>query len=300
MDLTAHNSGMFFDAVLAEFYADHPLHRAERTFRGRHAGAFTARRMLDLGVGSGRTTQHFLPDVADYVGIDIAPEMLAVARRKHPGATLLDCDVRDIGRFGKGRFDFVLGAWGLLSAFQHDERLAILDAVHAGLSPGGTFFFSAHNRAWRLAGSRPLHGRSWHPREIVNSLHPSSWRNYFRLRRLRHEEKDYAFYNDGAHRWSGVFYYIDRDAQCRQLEAAGFELAEVYGEDGRVLVPAESTARDALLHYVAVKRPRSAEDAATSQSQQSASGSPASGRRRDTSSLRALLKASQATPNGTY
>src|SRR5262249_11174372 len=42
-------------------------------------------RMLDVGVGGGRMTEHFAPAVAQYHGIDLSPEMVETCRRRFAG-----------------------------------------------------------------------------------------------------------------------------------------------------------------------------------------------------------------------
>jgi SAM-dependent methyltransferase len=253
IDIARHNADLFDRAEIAEWYGEQSLFASEVMILERFHDAYAGKRLLDLGVGSGRTTGALLPDVANYVGIDKAEAMLAVARRRFPSATFLDMDVRAIGEFGPGRFDFVFGALAILSAFDHAERLAVIEAVHHVLAPGGVFAFSFHNRLWRRAGSMPLHARSWHPREIVNSVHPQSWINYLRLRSFAREEADYAIHVDPAHRWSGLFYFIDLATQERQLEAAGFEIVARFGEDGRPIAARDDTTRDGLLNLVCKK-----------------------------------------------
>ena len=253
LDTTGHNARIFFDPKLAEAYARSELHLAEVTFLRRQRATYTGKRILDLGVGSGRTTAFLLPTARAYLGIDIAAPMLAAAQAAFPAADFAKMDLREIGQLEAGGYDFVIGSWAILSAFTHAERLRILEDLHRLLSPQGVFYFSAHNRAWRCAGLPPLNRWSFRPRRILDGIDPRNWLNYLRLRHLRREEDDHAILNDGGHHWQAVFYYIDRQAQARQLAANGFDLIESYGEDGRVLAEGEDVSRDALLHYVCRK-----------------------------------------------
>ena len=250
LDTTGHNARIFFDPKLADVYAKSERHLAEVTFLRRHREAYTGKRILDLGVGSGRTTAFLLPTATAYLGIDIAAPMLAAARAAFPSAAFELMDLREIGRLGEGQFDFVNGSWAILSAFTHAERLQILRDLHRLLSPNGVFYFSAHNRGWRCAGLPPLNRWSFRPRRILEGIDPRNWMNYLRLRHLRREEEDYAIFNDSGHHWQGLFYYIDRHAQARQLAANGFSLIDCIGENGRVLTDGDDVSRDGLLHYV--------------------------------------------------
>ncbi len=249
-DTTRHNAGIFDDPTVAEWYARQGPYPAETAYLTAYGEAIAGRAILDLGVGSGRTTSMLLPLSNDYLGIDLSPAMIAAAQDAFPQAEFRQMDVRDIGRLGQARFGFVHGSMAILSAFTHAERLRLLADLYELLAPGGLFIFSAHNRAWHRAGGMPLHARSWRPRQIVNSIHPVSWFNYLRLRHLRHEAEDHAILNDAAHRWQGVFYFIDPAAQERQLAQAGFVLLDMFGEDGRRIAQGEDVSSDGLIHYV--------------------------------------------------
>lgn len=250
LEITSHNATIFDDPKIASWYSRQGLYPGEAAYLAEYNQAIAGRAILDLGVGSGRTTGALLALSEDYVGIDISPAMLAAARAAHPDAEMLEMDVRAISQFGAGRFGFVHGALAIISAFTHEERLKLLADVRRLLIADGLFIFSAHNRSWRRAGGMPLHSRSWRPRQIVNSIHPLSWFNYLRLRGLRDEQADHAILLDEAHRWQGVFYFIDPQSQERQLSEAGFALLGMYGENGRRVTPQDDVSGDGLLHYV--------------------------------------------------
>lgn len=94
-----------------------------------------------------------------------------------------------------------------------------------------------------------LVGSSLSPRIIAIGNMPAVSR-----RGLRFEHTDYAMFNDEAHRWQGVFYYISRDAQVWQLEPCGFEFLEALAEDGHTLRFGEPTEHNGSIHYVCRKR----------------------------------------------
>jgi SAM-dependent methyltransferase len=251
-DTTDRNAAIFMAPAVAKRYGNPAPFAAEATILLRYKEAFAGKRVLDLGVGAGRTTQYLAPFASDYLGIDLSPAMLALARARYPNVRFADMDLREIGKLQPESSDFVFGPWNILSAFSHDERIQIIRRVHTLLSPGGLFAFSAHNGDWKYAGGHPL-SKPLRPRNVVDALHPMSWVNYLSRKTQRREETDYAILNDEAHRWQGVFYYISPDAQVRQLEACGFELLEALAEDGRTLTPGESTESNGTIHYVCRK-----------------------------------------------
>ena len=95
-DLTEHNARIFFSGDLADWYADQTLCAAETTILLRHKEAFAGKTVLDLGVGSGRTTRFLLPFAGSYTGVDLSPQMIARARRGFPKARLLEMDIREL------------------------------------------------------------------------------------------------------------------------------------------------------------------------------------------------------------
>jgi SAM-dependent methyltransferase len=90
----------------------------------------SVRRAADLGCGTGRTAAWLRRNgVASVDGVDITPEMLAVARSRGGHDRLLEGDVRDTGLDG--------GAYDLVIASLIDEHLPDLRPFYA--------------EAWRLA-----------------------------------------------------------------------------------------------------------------------------------------------------
>jgi SAM-dependent methyltransferase len=102
-----------------------------------------ARSMLDLGCGTGLLARYLVNAGYAYVGADLSPEMLAIARRHVPDGSFLLCDMRDLApvrAIGTSSFDAVLctgRAFGHLMA--DAEVLACLRAVASLLRPGGIF-----------------------------------------------------------------------------------------------------------------------------------------------------------------
>ncbi len=70
-----------------------------------HTDVSVARRVLDVGCGPGTNTGHFAH--ADYLGVDINPEYIAHARRRH-GREFIVADVTRFEAPAEGRFDLIL------------------------------------------------------------------------------------------------------------------------------------------------------------------------------------------------
>jgi SAM-dependent methyltransferase len=90
-------------------------------------------RALDVGTGTGlgaRAIKQRFPD-AEVVGIDVAPEMIALARERVPDATFQLGDASRLA-FGDGEFDLVT----------HANMIPFLDETARVLRPGGWTLFA--------------------------------------------------------------------------------------------------------------------------------------------------------------
>lgn len=131
-------------------------------------------RALDFGCGVGRLTLA-LADRFDHVdGVDISPEMIALAEG-HPGCEFHVNDEPDLALFADDTFDFVYS----FIALQHMAReLAegyVREFVRV-LKPGGVAVFqvpegpdSTHNDAWvSMRGTDPETVKGWVEAEVID------------------------------------------------------------------------------------------------------------------------------------
>jgi SAM-dependent methyltransferase len=179
-------------------------------------------RVLDVGVGGGRTTRAFAPLAREYVGLDYAEAMVAACKKQFPDLSFVHGDVRDLSRFADGSFDLVLFSYNGIDCIGHDDRLRALSEIRRVLAKGGTFVFSAHN----LAGLPSLFAFS--PRRPVRSVR-------MRLHNEPLEKimaRPWAVVRDGAFAFKGELYYVTIAEQLRQLEAAGFGAARMFDLEG--------------------------------------------------------------------
>lgn len=144
-DVEARNRDYFSDrGVVATYEAEEGLTEPERVLLDRFVPDDA--RVLDLGVGTGRTTEALRGRASSYVGIDYAPEMVAACRTRFPDTEFLEGDAADLSRFADGSFDTVVFSFnGLDCLHPKRQRDRCLAEIHRVLTPDGTVVLSSHN-----------------------------------------------------------------------------------------------------------------------------------------------------------
>lgn len=225
----------YSDAGLLRWYGQQDgLMAPERVILQKLRPEIANRRLLDVGVGGGRTTRPLLEISRDYTGIDYSPQFVTLVKQKYRLDRIFECDVRDMSRFPDAGFDCVLFSYNGLDYIDHEGRLKALREIHRVLSPGGAFVFSTHNRSWMHAGRLPWQmGRAWTYDLLTDCLTALRFMaRRRRMKRLEQHTEEYAILNDIAHDYSLLHYHITIPAQIRQLQAHGFGETEAYDMGG--------------------------------------------------------------------
>jgi SAM-dependent methyltransferase len=102
------------------------------------AGVGSGTRVLDLGCGPGHVAAACAARGADVTGLDVAPQMVAIAGRRHPGIRFEQADAQRLP-FPDSSVDAVVGNFVVLH-FGRPERVAG-EAVRV-LAPGGRLALS--------------------------------------------------------------------------------------------------------------------------------------------------------------
>ena len=180
-------------------------------------------RMLDLGVGGGRTTVHFARCVSEYVGADYSESMIRECRRRfarYPGPlSFVVCDARSLQLFADGSFDFILFSLNGIDSVNHSDRLVILKEMRRVGRPGGWFCFSSHNLNFgaqlfelrQMITLNPKFAKRTAKRLVLRFVY--NWR--VRAATLRRSQ--YMVIKECAHSRRVLTYYIRPEEQLRQL-----------------------------------------------------------------------------------
>jgi ubiquinone/menaquinone biosynthesis C-methylase UbiE len=222
------NQKTYASAGVVRYYEQiNQLQPAEQLIFDRISDRLPTMKVLDLGVGAGRTTQYLVDRAAEYIGIDSSAEMIAACQLRFPDARFQVCDARDMGCFETGYFDFVLFSFNGIDYVDHDDRLKILQEIHRVSKPQAIFCFSSHNlqsfeQTFKVQWS-------WNPIAtytnlvmlgILKAVNPS-----LSLAKLR--VLPWAIVKDESHNFRLNTYYIRPEDQIKQL-GNWFKNIQVY------------------------------------------------------------------------
>jgi SAM-dependent methyltransferase len=216
--------------------------------------------VLDLGIGGGRTTGLLVPDARSYLGVDLSPEMVALAMSRHPGVELRVGNAVDLAGLPDAAYDLVVFSYNGLDALGHDDRARALAAMARVTRPEGRLVFSSLNlegvsfdeRPWRVAGG-PFSPRvryhlayaARHPTTMVRSM-----QNYRRTRGQSEDGQGWGRRPLRAHEFRFVVHFATMEETVAEAAAAGLEVVAAYADDGTLLAPATAHTTADYVHFV--------------------------------------------------
>lgn len=139
------NLRIYSDKAVVDYYrAQSDLFPSEAYLVERHFPDHG--RILDVGVGGGRTSAPLAARASRYVGIDYSGAMVEACRTRFPELEFHEANAVDLSRFEDGSFDAVMFAFNGIDYITLDaHRAACLREIARVLAPGGVFVFSSHN-----------------------------------------------------------------------------------------------------------------------------------------------------------
>jgi SAM-dependent methyltransferase len=122
-----------------------------------------ARRVLDAGCGTGHYCGRFAADGLEAVGIDLDPEMIAVARTHYPAPAFHCLNMLDVGTLAPP-FDLVCCIGNSAPHLTQDEFARVVEQMARLLAPDGIWTFQIINwDAVLTSGTYPFRPRKLEP-----------------------------------------------------------------------------------------------------------------------------------------
>ncbi len=183
-------------------------------------------RMLDIGVGAGRTSIYFASRVRSYTAIDYAAPAAAMARTQLDDHLdphhILEADAKSMGFAADGMYDLVLFAGEGVDEAVNEDRVRVFQEIQRVGREGALFFFSSRNLQSLTLG--PARGMldmliRLRRRLLLAAANPG-------LRRLECQPSALLFEEHGGYRLP-VYYGTPRE-QVRVLRELGFHDVRVF------------------------------------------------------------------------
>lgn len=196
-------------------------------------------KMLDIGVGAGRTTKYFAPFFKEYHGMDYSEKMIQECVKKFQNNENISFsvgDARNLENFGKNSFDFILFSFNGIDCVSIEDRRKVLNEIFNTGKNGSYFTFSFHNM-YNL------------PKLFSYQIpkNPLKWvKEYKRVKGVRKNNHDInellkmeaAEIIDGDLDFSTSYVYIKPESQLKQLSETGFKTISIYRlSDGAEISP---------------------------------------------------------------
>jgi ubiquinone/menaquinone biosynthesis C-methylase UbiE len=234
---------------VADEYQDFSLNAAEITLINKFKNNWHKTSMLDIGIGTGRTTIIFSAIAKEYIGIDYSPNMINKCRQHMPrslSVNLAVCDARDLSGYYDRGIDFILFSMNGIDSVGFDDRVKILQEVRKTLHNAGYFCFSTHLlSSFSIDLSLPTINYKRLPQTSYRFY--KNLKRYLKLRYLYRNEstheirkQDWKVLITGDHDFRMQIFHINYDFQLDQLKDAGFQVEMVIDENGNQFDPARS------------------------------------------------------------
>lgn len=268
MNRTGNDINVATWGALAEIYSDYYNWNSdgERVAIRHIADVVRGGRVLDVGIGAGRTAWMVSLLTPHYIAIDYATAMVESARRNCPWADIRIGDARSL-EFDDESFDFVLFSNAGIDSLNHEDRASALAEFSRVLSPGGVLIYSTLNRTgpFYKCGPGPVASKRTAVSEIYAvsrfvarvALRPREHLNAFKHvrahRSLFEDHDDWAINTMPTHEWSLVVHYTTPRAAVAESKKYGFRSTVLIDAAGRFLATSDPDTNAAWFYVVTFK-----------------------------------------------
>jgi SAM-dependent methyltransferase len=230
-----------------------------------------SKRILDLGVGGGRTVGLLALLTDQYIGVDYSPAMVSACQSRYPDEDFRVVDARDMSMFEDGSFEFVFFSASGIDAVDEQDRKKVYKEIQRILTKDGIFVFSTLNKDGRSYAESPfqLHrpGQAFDRsrkaavlfilRNLSDPLRlPRRYRNWRAAKRRRVQGEGWAICAMAAHDFLLMNHFVTLGRLRAELDEADFSVIALCGSDSYegALPPEVATSHSDSLYAVVQKR----------------------------------------------
>jgi ubiquinone/menaquinone biosynthesis C-methylase UbiE len=259
VELETLNKGAYKERGIVKDYGQRfRLQPPEQTILNIFRDRLPSMKMLDIGIGGGRTTLHFAQLAKEYVGVDYSEEMVERFPDPSPHISFSVCDAREMRMFADNTFDFVMFSFNGIDSVSHEDRFRVFSEIQRVGKSGGYFCFSTHNiqcmyQEFELKSRFSLNPiktlRNLTRRALLYQSNPLS--DIENIRKFQH-----LILADGAHGYRLKNYYIKPAEQIRQLQDYLLNIQVYSLTDGQEIVNEAilNSIQDPWLYFLGVIR----------------------------------------------
>ena len=223
------NINIYRKMDIVNYYSNNNLFEPEREILNIIKDELHKTKVLDIGVGAGRTTPYFSKETKLYVGIDYSSEMIERCKEiygNHANITFNVCDARKLNDINDEYFNLVLFSYNGLDYMNIEDRAKSLQEISRVLKKGGKFIFSTHNLK-----SIPLMYKLYsgiNPKLYCKRLIKVIKLIYYNRLPIKHNNLDYFSFKDSAHKFNLTTIYISLSFQIDILNSLGFKSVRAF------------------------------------------------------------------------
>ena len=181
-------------------------------------------KILDIGIGAGRTTTYLSAIAREYWGIDYSQSFVEHCKMKFSdkaNVTIRLGDARKLIDFKNAEFDFILFSFNGIDYVDLNEREQILNELRRVINDEGVVCFSFHNKrnidrlySFQLPKNPFKYLMEWKRAKKVRKINGPK-ENY--------KSMDWFIIKDGGENFTVNTFYIDPVYQKKYLEKIGFK-----------------------------------------------------------------------------
>jgi ubiquinone/menaquinone biosynthesis C-methylase UbiE len=237
--------------ILKYYSINKDLWESEKTIFEKYKHYIIDKKILDVGCGGGRTTEHLRKLSKKYIGIDYCQEMIASCKKQYPDLIFLQSDARDMSVFKDHEFDFVIFSGNGIDSIDYNGRIKSLKEISRVLKHEGLFAFSSHNLNFKGIPFEIPMFNSFNPKILFKNIVKKY--NHYKYKKFEIHSNGYSILNDPAHGFSFLVFYVEKDFQIRLLEEIGIKNIEVIASDGIFSPTASQLMESPYLYYLGWK-----------------------------------------------